>query len=84
MAGSIKSTVYNIYGVVQGVGFRPFVHRIALAHRIVGRVINRGSFVEVIAQGSDRDLADFRYALQNEAPERANIVKIRTADPQHC
>ncbi len=76
MAESIKSIVYNIYGVVQGVGFRPFVHRIALAHRIVGRVINRGSFVEVIAQGSDRDLADFRYALQNEAPERANIVKI--------
>ena len=37
----VKSLIYNIYGVVQGVGFRPFVHRIAVANRIVGKVINR-------------------------------------------
>ena len=72
----VKSVIYNIYGVVQGVGFRPFVHRIAVANRIVGKVINRGSFVEVVAQGTDNDLASFRNALQFEAPERANIVKI--------
>ena len=72
----MKSVIYNICGVVQGVGFRPFVHRIALAHRIKGKVINRGSFVEVIAQGRDADLQNFRNALQYEAPERANIVEI--------
>ena len=72
----VKSIIYNIYGVVQGVGFRPFVHRIAVANRIFGKVINRGSFVEVVAQGTDNDLAIFRNALQFEAPERANIVKI--------
>ena len=76
MADPVKSVIYNIYGVVQGVGFRPFVHRIAIANRITGKVINRGSFVEVIAQGSAEALTNFRYALQNEAPERANIVKI--------
>lgn len=72
----VKSIIYNVYGVVQGVGFRPFVHRIAVAHSIRGQVINRGSFVEVIAQGSDGDLKNFRNSLQNEAPERANIVNI--------
>ncbi|MBR2357624.1 MAG: carbamoyltransferase HypF [Lentisphaeria bacterium] len=77
MANLVKSIIYNIYGVVQGVGFRPFVHRIALAHRITGKVINRGSFVEVVAQGSDEDLQNFRNALAAEAPERANIVDIK-------
>jgi len=76
MTNLVKSTVYNVCGVVQGVGFRPFVHRIALAHRICGKVINRGSFVEIIAQGSENDLQNFRHALQYEAPERANIVSI--------
>ena len=76
MSKIVKSVIYNICGVVQGVGFRPFVHRIALAHRIAGKVINRGSFVEVIAQGADVDIQNFRRALQYEAPERANIVEI--------
>ena len=76
MGKMVKSVIYNICGVVQGVGFRPFVHRTALAHRIAGKVINRGSFVEVFAQGTESDLQNFRNALQNEAPERANIVKI--------
>ncbi|MBO5923132.1 MAG: carbamoyltransferase HypF, partial [Lentisphaeria bacterium] len=36
----------------------------------------RGSFVEVVAQGGNADLQNFRNALQYEAPERANIVEI--------
>ena len=73
-----KSLIVSVYGVVQGVGFRPFVHRIAVAHRIAGNVINKGSFVEITAQGTAEDLEKFLYALEFEAPERSSIVKIST------
>ena len=39
----------KIYGIVQGVGFRPTVSRHAAACGIRGTVCNKGSFVEVIA-----------------------------------
>ena len=41
-----------VFGIVQGVGFRPFVSRIAAAHAIHGTVCNKGSYVEILAQGS--------------------------------
>lgn len=68
--------ICRIYGVVQGVGFRPFVSRIAKKYHISGSVINKGSFVEVVAQGSDNNLDAFFRALSDEAPERADIVNI--------
>ena len=42
-------------GIVQGVGFRPFVYAAALAHGIVGTVINHGSEVEIDAWGENFD-----------------------------
>ena len=75
-----KSLIVSVYGVVQGVGFRPFVHRIAVAHRIAGRVINKGSFVEIAAQGTGDDLENFLYALEFEAPERSSIVNIEVKE----
>ena len=75
-----KSLIVCVYGVVQGVGFRPFVHRIAVAHRIAGRVINKGSFVEIAAQGTKDDLENFLYALEFEAPERSSIVNIEVKE----
>ncbi len=40
----------KIFGIVQGVGFRPFVSRTAEALGITGNVCNKGSYVEVLAQ----------------------------------
>jgi len=82
MNNAHKSLIISVYGVVQGVGFRPFVHRIAVAHRISGKVINKGSFVEIAAQGSENDLENFLYALKFEAPERSSIVKIESVETQ--
>ena len=76
MSGLVKSMICRIYGVVQGVGFRPFVSRIAKKYHISGSVINKGSFVEVVAQGSDKKLEAFFAALSSEAPERADIVNV--------
>ena len=59
-----------------GVGFRPFVSRIATAHSICGTVCNKGSYVEILAQGSQSDLAAFREDLEARAPERSAILKV--------
>lgn len=66
----------KIYGIVQGVGFRPFVSRLAEACRIRGNVCNKGPYVEVNAQGTPEDFAAFRRGLWEQAPERASILKI--------
>ena len=67
---------WRVFGIVQGVGFRPFVSRLAAAHAILGSVCNKGSYVEILAQGSDRDMAAFRRALTTNAPERAAIMRV--------
>ena len=66
----------KIFGIVQGVGFRPFVKNLADANKIVGTVANRGSYVEIFAQGSDDDLKNFFDALQTKNPARSAILKV--------
>lgn len=73
---SVSTTVFRIYGVVQGVGFRPFVSRIAVRAGLTGSVANKGSYVEVHAQGNEEAMKDFRLALEHEAPPRSAILKI--------
>ena len=72
----VSTTVFRIYGVVQGVGFRPFVSRIAVRAGLTGSVANKGSYVEVHAQGDDDSMRVFRLALEHEAPPRSAILKI--------
>ena len=72
----VSTTVFRIYGVVQGVGFRPFVSRIAVRAGLTGSVANKGSYVEVHAQGDPDAMKDFRAALEREAPPRSTILKI--------
>lgn len=49
----------KVYGIVQGVGFRPLVYRIARKHEINGNVRNVGGYVEIIAQGSEESIEAF-------------------------
>jgi hydrogenase maturation protein HypF len=58
-------------GRVQGVGFRPFVYRVARRCGIHGWVRNRAGEVEVVAQGDAEMLQRFRQALVAEAPPLA-------------
>ena len=76
----ITPKIIRIYGIVQGVGFRPFVSRIADRIGIKGSVANKGSYVEVHAQGDEKMLAEFLAALESEAPERSSILKIDVHD----
>ena len=65
-----ENMVVRVYGIVQGVGFRPFVSRIADANGIKGSVANKGSYVEIFASGQIPQLEQFLEDLQNKAPER--------------
>ena len=69
---------FHIYGIVQGVGFRPTVARHAAACGITGTVSNRGPFVEVLAEGTEAQLAAFRSLLLQQPPKRATILKLTT------
>lgn len=60
-----------VTGRVQGVGFRPFVNRIANQFGLAGWVRNRSGQVEIRVEGSDKILTAFTEALHNQAPPLA-------------
>ena len=66
----------KVFGIVQGVGFRPFISRIADAFSVTGSVANKGSYVEIFAQGSPENLKNFLSAITEKAPPRSAILKI--------
>ena len=70
----------RIYGIVQGVGFRPFVSRLADRYGISGSVCNKGSYVEIFAKASESELDKFVLAIEAEAPARSAIVKVKVMD----
>ena len=70
----------RIYGIVQGVGFRPFVSRLADRYGISGSVCNKGSYVEIIARADESVIGDFVHVIEAEAPERSAIVKVKVMD----
>ena len=68
----------QVTGQVQGVGFRPFVHRLALRHGLGGWVRNESGAVEIEIEGGDAELADFLRGLRQEAPPLARIEEVRS------
>jgi len=71
-------------GRVQGVGFRPFVYRVAHRCGVQGWVRNRAGEVEVLVQGNPELLRRFRDALVTEAPPLAQpkVLSERTVAPE--
>ena len=71
----------QVFGIVQGVGFRPYVHRLAIQHNICGTVANKGSLVEIFIQTKDptpeKVEEDFINDLQTKAPPRSLIMKVK-------
>jgi hydrogenase maturation protein HypF len=69
----------HVTGIVQGVGFRPFVYRLALRHGLRGRVTNTVSGVEIILEGQVNDLESFVRSVSEEAPPLARIDSVDRA-----
>jgi hydrogenase maturation protein HypF len=62
-----------VQGIVQGVGFRPFVYGLALRFGLVGFVLNDSNGVTIEVEGAARDLDSFLQALHKEVPPLARI-----------
>ncbi|HML02401.1 MAG TPA: carbamoyltransferase HypF [Candidatus Bathyarchaeia archaeon] len=67
----------KVRGIVQGVGFRPFVYRLATTHALVGLVRNRGdATVEIILEGEKSQIKQFVAELRDKKPPLARIYSL--------
>src|SRR5512137_2772470 len=69
----------RVRGVVQGVGFRPFVWRLATELELAGRVRNAAGRVEIEAAGPVAALEAFARRLRSDAPPRARVERVTVA-----
>ena len=81
----VQRRVFIVTGVVQGVGFRPFVFGLAQRYALAGFVLNDGDGVRIEAEGAADAIDRFASALEREAPELARIdaVSVRALEPSH-
>ena len=75
---AISAVHINVRGVVQGVGFRPFVYQLATKYNLKGWVCNTSEAVKIEVEGEAEAIERFLLALQKQAPPRASIEDITT------
>ena len=72
----------RVRGIVQGVGFRPFVYRLAQDNTLAGWVLNGDQGVEIFLEGPEQRLAAFLRDLKLKPPPAASIAEIEVAPAQ--
>lgn len=72
----------RVRGVVQGVGFRPFVYRLAHENELNGWVLNGEQGVEIFLEGSEMGVANFLRDLRLNAPIASEIVEVDVHDSE--
>jgi hydrogenase maturation protein HypF len=77
---TFKRIRVHIEGIVQGVGFRPFIYRLAHHHRLSGWVMNTPSGVVLEAQGAVEYSNSFLRAIPEQAPPLAVISSLRSEE----
>jgi len=76
-APTLRRVRLHVRGTVQGVGFRPFVFRIAHELGVAGWVINDPAGVIIEVEGEERELERFRERLRSDAPPHAAITQVQ-------
>jgi hydrogenase maturation protein HypF len=75
-----KRVRYLFSGTVQGVGFRPFIYRMAVKNELTGFVQNRPDGVVAEVEGNTDAVESFLTGVTNELPPLAHITQIQSAD----
>lgn len=72
-----------VKGIVQGVGFRPFIYKLARTHSIKGKVLNSTQGVIIEAEGNEKNIRQFLESLKKHPPVLAEIhtIDIRQGSP---
>lgn len=69
----------KVKGIIQGVGFRPFIYRMAVKNSLNGYVRNRSDAgVEIVLEGGEENNKDFLRDLRERKPPLAQIYEIIT------
>jgi len=67
----------KVNGIVQGVGFRPFIYRIAVSYGLRGYVLNLGDAgVEIVVEGEEKKIKKFIEEIEKKSPPLAQIDEI--------
>ena len=85
MINKIEALRIRVTGIVQGVGFRPFVYRIGNLYSLKGYVVNLGgSEVEIWIERKNNGLRNFLKDLLNKKPPSARIdsIKVENMSPK--
>lgn len=72
----MKSYKLRVWGIVQGVGFRPFIYRLAKSLNLRGWILNSTGSVQILIQGEEKNLEKFMELLLKEAPPLSRIEGI--------
>jgi len=73
---SLKLAFISVRGIVQGVGFRPFVYGLAVKHNLKGWVYNTSEDVKIEVEGEGEAIKQFERELETKAPPLAHIENV--------
>lgn len=79
-----RRVLVRIRGIVQGVGFRPFIYQLATMHRLGGWVCNQSDGVEIEAAGRSGDVEAFLDDVPKKAPPLARIVEMDVSERSYA
>jgi hydrogenase maturation protein HypF len=85
MTTSLAAKQIRVTGIVQGVGFRPYIYQLAGRHALCGQVANTSSGVHIHIEGTYADVSAFLASIAADAPPLAQITDIQSAEaaPEH-
>ena len=79
LVGAKRLASISVRGVVQGVGFRPFIYRLAQEYNLKGWVRNTSGNVEIEVEGDEETLHKFLRDIETKAPPMARIEQVKSA-----
>ena len=80
MTETIAAKQIRVKGIVQGVGFRPYVYQLAGRFKLCGHVANTAAGVRIHVEGPQTDIAAFLASIPAEAPPLAQITDVDATD----
>jgi hydrogenase maturation protein HypF len=73
----LQRTKITLTGLLQGIGFRPYIYRLATTHRLAGWVANDRDRVLIEVEGETQSLTDFLIDLQSHVPACGHITDLQ-------